>query len=59
MDLSRGNHTKCPKFQTLAGKSSYRKFYPGYLVTRTGDREICAVSIRVTNGQAGDISKHS
>ena len=53
VDLSRGNHTKCPKFQTLAQKNSYCKFYPGYLVTRTGDREICAVtgvSIRVTNG---------
>ena len=47
MDLSRGNHTKCPKFQNL---QYYCKFYPGYLVTRTGDREICAVSIRVTNG---------
>ena len=36
VDLSRGNHTKCPKFQNL---QYYCKFYPGYLVTRTGDRK--------------------
>ena len=30
VDLSRGNHTKCPKFQNL---QYYCKFYPGYLVT--------------------------
>ena len=48
VDLSRGNHTKCPKFQTIAQKSSRCKFYPWYLVTRTGDREICAVSMLVS-----------